>query len=63
MTNTILFYSYDRDEPFEFLLGNGEVIQGWDQGMIGMCVGEVRQITVPPELGYGAKGAGITSLL
>ena len=50
--------SKDRDVPFTFNLGAGEVIQGWDQGVAGMKVGGVRVLTIPSELGYGAAGAG-----
>ncbi|KAH8232622.1 hypothetical protein KR032_010644 [Drosophila birchii] len=50
--------SYKRGTPFSFTLGARQVIKGWDQGILGMCVGEQRKLTVPPELGYGAGGAG-----
>jgi FKBP-type peptidyl-prolyl cis-trans isomerase FkpA len=50
--------SRDRGMPIEFALGTGHVIRGWDEGVAGMKVGEQRQLHVPPELGYGAAGAG-----
>ena len=50
--------SYDRNEPFTFDLGAGEVIKGWDLGVKGMKVGGKRKLTIPSEMGYGAYGAG-----
>lgn len=50
--------SYDRGTPFSFTLGAGEVIQGWDQGIVGMKVGGKRKLTIPPSLGYGSADYG-----
>lgn len=50
--------SKDRGQPFDFPLGGGRVIRGWDEGVQGMKVGGVRKLTIPSELGYGARGAG-----
>ena len=50
--------SLDRNDPFNFPLGGGRVIRGWDEGVQGMKVGGRRKLTIPPQLGYGASGAG-----
>ena len=50
--------AWDRMEPFQFGLGRRQVIQGWDDGVQGMKVGGRRRLTIPPEMGYGAAGAG-----
>ncbi len=50
--------SVDRGDPFVFGLGQGQVIKGWDEGVQGMKVGGKRTLTIPPEMGYGSRGAG-----
>ena len=50
--------SKDRNDPFQFGLGRGQVIRGWDEGVQGMKVGGTRVLVIPPQLGYGARGAG-----
>lgn len=50
--------SLDRNDPFSFTLGVGQVIKGWDEGVKGMKIGGKRKLTIPPEMGYGAYGAG-----
>ncbi|KAK4049809.1 Peptidyl-prolyl cis-trans isomerase fpr2 [Microbotryomycetes sp. JL201] len=50
--------SRKRGQPFTFTIGRGQVIQGWEQGLLEMCPGEKRVLTIPPELGYGSRGAG-----
>jgi FKBP-type peptidyl-prolyl cis-trans isomerase FkpA len=50
--------SKDRNDPFQFQLGARRVIAGWDEGVQGMKIGGTRKLTIPPELGYGARGAG-----
>ena len=50
--------SLRRNTPFDFYLGAGRVIQGWDKGLLDMCVGEKRTLIIPPDMGYGERGAG-----
>jgi len=50
--------SHDRNQTFRFKLGGGQVIAGWDQGVAGMKIGGARKLTIPPDLGYGERGAG-----
>jgi FK506-binding protein 2 len=50
--------SYDRGQPLNFTVGQGQVIKGWDEGLLGMKIGEKRLLTISPELGYGARGVG-----
>lgn len=50
--------SVDRNQPFQFMLGVGQVIRGWDEGVVGMKVGGKRKLVIPAEMGYGSRGAG-----
>ncbi|XP_044502748.1 peptidyl-prolyl cis-trans isomerase FKBP15-1-like [Mangifera indica] len=53
---TVFDSSFERGDPIEFELGSGQVIKGWDQGLLGMCVGEKRTLTIPSKMGYGDQG-------
>ena len=55
---TVFDSSRDRGVPFDFTLGAGQVIQGWDEGIVGMKVGGIRKLTIPPEMGYGDRAVG-----
>ncbi|KAB8229079.1 Peptidyl-prolyl cis-trans isomerase fpr2 [Aspergillus alliaceus] len=50
--------SYKRNSPLKFKVGSGMVIKGWDEGLLDMCIGEKRTLTIPPEYGYGSRGVG-----
>ncbi|WCJ37932.1 FK506-binding protein 2 [Euphorbia peplus] len=54
---TVFDSSFERGDPIEFELGSGQVIKGWDQGLLGMCVGEKRKLKIPAKLGYGEQGS------
>ncbi|KAJ9176629.1 hypothetical protein P3X46_011920 [Hevea brasiliensis] len=54
---TVFDSSFERGDPIEFELGSGQVIKGWDQGLLGMCVGEKRKLKIPAKLGYGTQGS------
>ncbi|KAI4189717.1 MAG: hypothetical protein L6R41_001269 [Letrouitia leprolyta] len=50
--------SYNRGQPLEFTVGRGMVIKGWDEGLLDMCIGDKRKLTIPPEFGYGQRAMG-----
>ncbi|KAK9069380.1 hypothetical protein SSX86_011283 [Deinandra increscens subsp. villosa] len=54
---TVFDSSFERGDPIEFELGSGQVIKGWDQGLLGMCVGEKRKLKIPAKMGYGEQGS------
>eukprot|EP00002_Diphylleia_rotans_P006363 TRINITY_DN15747_c0_g1_i1.p1 TRINITY_DN15747_c0_g1~~TRINITY_DN15747_c0_g1_i1.p1 ORF type:complete len:141 (-),score=35.22 TRINITY_DN15747_c0_g1_i1:116-538(-) len=55
---TVFDSNFDSDRPFVFTLGAGQVIKGWDQGLLGMCPGEKRKLRIPSNMAYGSRGAG-----
>lgn len=55
--STVFDSSYERNQPYGFYVGQGKVIKGWDQGLIGMKIGEKRRLTIPPQFAYGERGA------
>lgn len=55
---TVFDSSYPRGQPFTFTIGKGQVIKGWEEGLLGACIGEARTLTVPPALGYGNRAMG-----
>lgn len=50
--------SYNRGQPLSFTVGKGQVIKGWDEGLLDMCIGDKRKLTIPPEFGYGERAMG-----
>eukprot|EP00695_Tsukubamonas_globosa_P002756 TRINITY_DN395_c0_g1_i1.p1 TRINITY_DN395_c0_g1~~TRINITY_DN395_c0_g1_i1.p1 ORF type:complete len:137 (-),score=44.11 TRINITY_DN395_c0_g1_i1:40-450(-) len=58
MDGTVFDSSVERGQPFSFKLGQGMVIKGWDQGLLGACVGEKRKLVIPPNMGYGDRATG-----
>ncbi|OIW01050.1 hypothetical protein TanjilG_14233 [Lupinus angustifolius] len=54
---TVFDSSFERNSPIDFELGSGQVIKGWDQGLLGMCLGEKRKLKIPAKLGYGEQGS------
>ena len=59
----MVYETYQRNQPFNVQIGVGNVIQGWDQGIVGMCPGEKRQLVIPPELGYGDRVSVIVEIV